>query len=165
MSDKDNQNIDEQPTLQDEVGNSELLNTNDLVDYKDKYARLLAEYSNFVKQKDAELSSMAKFANKNLLSKLLDIVDAIEAGLMQESVTEETKGILNILNIKVLQIMAMEGVLEIEFNSGDAFDPEKCEVIQTIEEKDFSGKIIQVLRKGYTLSDRVLRTAKVIVGK
>lgn len=137
----------------------------DLVDYKDKYIRLLAEYTNFANQKDAELKSMAQFSNKNLLIKILDIVDDIEAGLVQESVSEETKSILEILKIKVLQILAMEGVLEIELSSGDSFDSEKCEVVQAIEDQKNSGKIVQVLRKGYTLSDRILRTAKVIVGK
>lgn len=135
------------------------------IDYKDKFTRLLAEYSNFAKQKEAELQSTAKFANKNLLLKIIDILDDIESGLMQESVSEETKGILNILKIKVLQILAMDGVLEIELKPGDNFDPANSEVVNTIEDPKNSGKLIQILRKGYTISDRILRTAKVIVGK
>lgn len=156
-------------SIEEESLNNEIVDSAETatpeIDYKDKYTRLLAEYTNFVKQKEAEMSSMAKFANKSLLTKILDIVDDIEAGLLQESLNEETKSILNILKIKTLQILAMEGVLEIELNSGDSFDSEKCEVIQTVEDEKNSGKIVQVLRKGYTLSDRILRTAKVVVGK
>lgn len=137
----------------------------DLVDYKDKYTRILAEYSNYVKQKEIELQSAIRFANRNLLLKVIDVLDDIEAGLAQESVTEETKNILNILKIKILQILAIEGVSEIELAVGDDFDSQKAEVINVVEDKQNSGKIIQILRKGYTLSDKILRTAKVVVGK
>lgn len=135
------------------------------IDYKDKYVRLLSEYTNFAKQKETELSSMAKFANKSLLLKIIDILDDIEISLIQESASEETKSILNILKIKLSQILTFEGVLEIEIKIGDSFNPENCEVVTAIEDKENSGKLIQILRKGYTISDRVLRTAKVIVGK
>jgi len=137
----------------------------DQVDYMDKYTRLLAEYSNYAKQKEIELQSIAKFANKNLLLKVIDILDDIETGLLQEGVSEETKNILNILKIKILQMLAYEGVLEIELTEGDNFDSQKAEVVTVVEDEHKSGKIIQILRKGYTLSDKVLRTAKVVVGK
>lgn len=155
--------IDEREEI--EESGEELESKNEEIDYKDKFTRLLAEYSNFAKQKEAELQSTAKFANKNLLLKIIDILDDIETGLIQEQVSEETKGILNILKIKILQILAMEGVLEIELKEGDDFDPSKCEVVTTVEDKGKSGKLIQILRRGYTISDKVLRTAKVIVGK
>jgi molecular chaperone GrpE len=135
------------------------------IDYKDKYTRLLAEYSNFAKQKEAELQATAKFANKNLITKILDILDDIESATNQEQVSDETKSLLNIVNIKLQQLLAYEGVIEIEIKEGDNYDAEKCEVVTVIEDQKNAGKIIQILRKGYTISDRILRTAKVIVGK
>lgn len=135
------------------------------IDFEEKYLRLLAEYANFAKQKEIELQNVAKFANKNILIKVLDILDDIDSGLNQEMVSEETRNILNILKIKIQQILAYEGVFEIELKSGDKYDPEKCEVVDTVENNEMSGKIVKVLRKGYLISDRVLRTAKVIVGK
>lgn len=138
---------------------------NQEIDYKDKYVRLLAEYTNFAKQKEIEMQNTAKFGNKNILLKILDILDDIDSGLKQEMVSEETKNILNILKIKIQQLLAYEGVLEMEIKVGDVFNPENCEVVNTVEDKEMSGKIIEVLRNGYTISDNVLRTAKVVVGK
>lgn len=135
------------------------------IDYKDKYVRLLAEYTNFAKQKEIEMQNTAKFGNKNILLKVLDILDDIDSGLKQEMVSEETKNILNILKIKIQQLLAYEGVLEMEIKVGDVFNPGNCEVVNTVEDKEMSGKIIEILRKGYTISDNVLRTAKVVVGK
>jgi molecular chaperone GrpE len=169
MKGKENKKLNENNDhdKNDDVQKSEINETPvaEQVDYKDKYIRLLAEYTNFANQKEAEISAMAKFANKNLITKILDIIDDIEAGLNQEQVNEETKSILKILKIKIMQILAMESVLEIELSPGDPFDPEKCEAVKITEDKNFSGKIVQVLRKGYTISDKVLRTAKVIAGK
>lgn len=135
------------------------------IDYKDKYVRLLAEYTNFAKQKEIEMQNTAKFGNKNILLKVLDILDDIDSGLKQEMVSEETKNILKILKIKIQQLLAYEGVLEMEIKVGDVFNPGNCEVVNTVEDKEMSGKIIEILRKGYTISDNVLRTAKVVVGK
>ncbi len=88
---KNDENVEEEVI---EVKNPE-------IDYKDKYTRLLAEYSNFAKQKEVEMASMAKFANKGLISKILDILDDIEAGLIQSETSEETKSILSILKSKL----------------------------------------------------------------
>ncbi|BDQ05014.1 MAG: protein GrpE [Candidatus Dojkabacteria bacterium] len=135
------------------------------VDYKDKYLRLLAEYSNFVKQKEAEIQNVVKFANRNLLLKVLDVLDDIEMGLKQSMISEDTRNILNILKVKLEQLLALEGVCEIELKVGDKYDANKCEVVNSVDNQAMSGKIIEILRKGYTISDRILRTAKVVVGK
>jgi molecular chaperone GrpE len=138
---------------------------NNEIDYKDKYVRLLAEFSNFSRQKEDEIKSIVKFANKNILLKIIDVIDDIDAGLQESNTTEETKSILNMVKTKLSQILLFEGVEEIKINKGDDFDATNSEVIQTIDDKENSGKIVEVLRKGYIMSDKVLRTAKVIVGK
>ncbi len=140
-------------------------NEDNQVDYKDKYLRLLAEYSNFVKQKEAEIQNVVKFANRNLLLKVLDVLDDIEMGLKQSMISEDTKNILSILKVKLEQLLALEGVCEIELKVGDDYDANKCEVVNTVNQEGMSGKIVEILRKGYTMFDRILRTAKVVVGK
>lgn len=150
---------------QQEHKNTKTEEKRDEVDYKDKYVRLLAEYTNSLKQKDEELKSMAQFGNRNLLLKVLDIVDDIETGLMQDNLHEETKGILQLLQSKVTHLLTLEGVKEIEVQQGDAYDSSKAEVITMIEDEANKGKISQIVRKGYMMGDRVLRTAKVIIGK
>ncbi len=148
--------------------NNEVVNSNNedkKVDYKDKYLRLLAEYSNFVKQKEVEIQNVVKFANRNLLLKVIDVLDDIEIGLKQSVISEDTKNILSILKVKLEQLLTLEGVREIELKVGDEYDANKCEVVNTIDQDGMSGKIVEILRKGYMISDHILRTAKVVVGK
>lgn len=135
------------------------------IDYEDKYKRLLAEYSNFAKQKEAEVASTIAFANKNLISRILDILDDIDAGINQETTPEDTKNILEILKSKLEHTLTLENVEEIKLNPGDVYSAEDCEVVQAVDDPENSGKILQVLRKGYKISGKILRTAKVIVGK
>jgi molecular chaperone GrpE len=135
------------------------------IDYKDRYMRLLAEYTNAMKQKEEELKSMAKFGNRNLLIKVLDVVDDIEIGLTQENLNEETKGILQILQAKVQHLLSLEGVAEMEISAGANYDSSHHEVLGTVPHEEHKGKIAHIARKGYVMGDRVLRTAKVLVGK
>lgn len=145
--------------------NSENKAQEQAIDYKEKYTRLLAEYSNAMRQKEVELKSMAQFGNKNLLLKVLDIVDDVEMGLAQENISDETKGILEILHTKLLHVLTIEGVVVINLEEGSAYDAETCEVISTFDDAENKGKIVAIARKGYKLKDRVLRTAKVVVAK
>jgi molecular chaperone GrpE len=64
-----------------------------------------------------------------------------------------------------LHILTLEGVTELSLESGSDFDSNTAEVLTTIEDEANKGKVSHVVRKGYTIGERVLRTAKVIVGK
>jgi len=152
-------------TLVEETNTQETTLQDENNDFKAKYLRLLAEFSNYQRQKEEELKSMAKFGNKNLLLKILDILDDIEIGLVQENITDETKVILEILQSKMMHLLSLEGVTQIELKAGDEYDSNTCEVITTIDDESNKNKISQVIRKGYNFSERVLRTAKVVVGK
>lgn len=169
---KDNQNNEEQNNIemnevpeQDAETQEQQNIESEEIDYKEKYLRLLSEHARTIKQKDEELKSMAQYGNKSLLNKVIDIVDDIESGLNQESVSEETKTILQMLHQKVMHILTIEGVTEIPVKSGDEYSAEKCEVLTMIEDPQNKGRIAHIARKGYMIGERVLRTAKVVVGK
>ncbi len=156
IEEADNAKLEKEEDEEKKEGNDE---------YKEKYVRLLAEYTNAMRQKDAEIQTMAKFGNRNLLIKVIDIADDIEIGLAQENLSSETKGVLELLQSKVDHLLSMEGVSAIDFKPGDVYDPNKCEVITMIDDDNNKGKIAVVVRKGYSLGDRILRTSKVVVGK
>lgn len=161
----DDKRQDEQENIEEVIKEENTSNSVSEPDFKDKYTRLLAEFTNYQKQKEQEVRSMAAFGNSKLLTKILDIVDDIEMGLSQDTVSEETKSILNLLKEKLSHLLNFEGVKEIDLKPGDSFDANQSEAIHAVEDEKNSGKIIQVARKGYMLADRVLRTAKVVVGK
>ncbi|MCX8034757.1 MAG: nucleotide exchange factor GrpE [Candidatus Dojkabacteria bacterium] len=138
-----------------------------LEDYKDKYIRLQAEFANFARQKEQEVLSATKFAKNNILLRVLEVIDDIEAYLAQENINEEVKNILNILLAKLNLLITLEGVTVVEINPGDDFDYTIAEVVDTTPSQDDSqkGKVAYVIKKCYKIYDKVLRTAKIIVFK
>jgi molecular chaperone GrpE len=171
----DKKHVDEQEVETKEIENSTEIDSSAQaavkeekpaeIDYKDKYIRLLSEFTQYQKQKEEEVKSMAVYGNKSLLLKMIDLLDDMESGLMQEGLGEETKSLLEMLKSKFENTMQIEGVKEIPVKVGDSYNPQTCEVLSAVEDDQNKGKVIHIARKGYLLSDRVLRTAKVIVGK
>lgn len=135
--------------------------------YKDKYARLLAEYVNYVRIKEEEIKKSFKSANKSIILKLLDVLDALDMALEQESISE-AKEILEIVHGKIKQILEYEGVVQIGVEEGNEFNPNFSEVVATVEvdSAEENGKVIKVVSKGYKFADgEIVRMARVVVGK
>lgn len=120
-----------------------------------KLARALADYANLEKRFEKESSHVIKFANASLLGEILSVKDNLE----RASKTIKDNGIKMVLE-QLETILKDQGVREIETTN---FDPSlmECEDV-VVGEKD---KVIEVLAKGYTLHDSLLRRARVTVGK
>lgn len=119
--------------------------------------RTLADYQNLEKRVILEKSEWIKFANKNLLLKLLPGLDSLM--LAQKHTQDE--GITLSIN-QLLNSFKEEGVKKIDA-LGEDFDPRFMEVVTTIDGQE--GKVVEELKAGYTLYDMVLRPAQVVVGK
>lgn len=120
-----------------------------------KLARALADYANLERRFAADSSSVIKFATSSLLTKLLDIRDHLEMA----SATIQDQSLKMILS-SLDKVIADEGATLVDTNG--LFDPLTMECQDLVPgEKD---QVIQVIRPGYRLHDRVLRTARVTVG-
>ena len=107
-------------------------------------------------------------ANKELLADLLPVIDDFERAInSNEDVTDvdTIKEGFNLLHNKFDGIMTSKGVKAIEAQ-GEVFDTELHEAITQIPapSEDLKGKVIDVVEKGYTLGDKVIRYAKVVIG-
>lgn len=118
-------------------------------------ARALADYANLERRFSEQSTSVIKFATANLLAKLLDIRDH----LAMASVQIKDQSLTMILG-SLDKLLVEEGVVEVKTEG--LYDPTSMECQELGEgEKD---KVIKVVRPGYRLHDRVLRTARVVVG-
>ena len=118
-------------------------------------ARALADYANLERRYSDQSSAVVKFATSNLITKLLDIRDH----LAMASVQLKDQSITMILG-SFDKLLIDEGVVEVKTDG--SYDPSSMECQEMGEgEKD---KVIKVIRAGYRLHDRVLRTARVVVG-
>lgn len=140
-----------------------------VAEYKDKYLRLSAEFDNYRRRTLKEKMDLTKFAGEDLLKSLLPIVDDFERGLKnieQASDIEAVKEGVFLIYGKFTNFLNQKGLKEIEaLNSEFNTDFHEAITKVPVEDKEKSGKIIDVVQKGYTLEDRVVRYAKVVVGE
>jgi len=136
---------------------------------KDKYLRLFAEFENFKKRNMRERLDLLKTAGQDTVRKILPVLDDFDrAKLSAEDESSEEQlsdGVLMVYN-KLYSVMANMGVQPME-TTGETFDPELHEAITEIPAptEDMKGKIIDTVEKGYHLNDKIIRFAKVVVGK
>jgi molecular chaperone GrpE len=128
-----------------------------LADTEGRYKRALADYQNLQRRTYEQKSEWIKSANKELLLKILPVLDTLM--LAGKHITD--KG-LSISIDQFIKILEQEGLQRIK-TVGEEFNPHTMEAIATKEGE--SGKVIEEVRVGFMLYGSVLRTAQVIVGK
>ncbi|MDP3726690.1 MAG: nucleotide exchange factor GrpE [bacterium] len=131
--------------------------TKEIEELDNKYKRALADYQNLEKRVREERANWIKTANKELLLRILPVLDTLILA-NQHAPNEGLK-----LSIQqFLSALKTEGVEKIEV-IGKQFDPITMECIATIEGEE--GKVLEEIRFGYKLYDIILRVAQVKVGK
>ncbi len=143
--------------------------TNELNEAKDKHLRLYAEFENFKKRTVKEKLELMRNAAQDTISKLLPVMDDFDrAKLSAEDEGSEEKfseGVTLVYN-KLHSTLSNMGVTAME-STGEVFDPELHEAVTEIAVPDESmkGKIVDTVLTGYYLNDKIIRHAKVVVGK
>ena len=135
---------------------------------KDLAQRAQAELSNFRKRTDDDRISMQRQSNSRLLVKMLPVVDELELAINHADGKKPSKSWVEgvkLIQRKVSALLETEGVTKIDA-VGTPFNPVEHEAVGTEEDKKFaSGQIIQVVRSGYRLHDRVIQAAQVVVAR
>jgi molecular chaperone GrpE len=131
---------------------------------EDKLLRLAADFDNYKKRSAKENDMLREQAVAQTMLKMLPIVDDFEMAVthMEHVKDKEFKHGIELIYAKLLDLLKREGVEEMKALE-EMFDPYGHEAIRY--EKGPEGKIIEVVQKGYTIRGKVLRYAKVIVGK
>ena len=124
---------------------------------ENNWKRALADYRNLEKRVREEKEEVIKFTNAMLLARFLGILDGME--MMQEHVKDTG---LRLLVNEFKKILEQEEVLEIN-PLGEKFDPNKMEAVEMVAGEE--NAVLVVLQKGYLFKDKILRPAKVKVGK
>ncbi len=140
----------------------------EIADWKDKYTRLYAEFDNFRKRTEKEKMQNFDFGARDVIEKLLPVVDNFERALLTVEKEDEddafTKGVQGIYK----QIQKMFEDLDVKAikAEGEKFDPNLHNAVMTDTESDVEeDTITQDLQKGYTYKDQVVRHSMVKVRK
>jgi molecular chaperone GrpE len=137
--------------------------------YQDTLLRTLADYENFRKRKDKEISEFRSFAHANLLLELLPVLDNFERAFSYiKKSSNENNNLLKGLEIayrQLLEVLSKFGLKEFSCIN-QLYDPKLAEVIGCIEKCDVpENTVVEEINKGYYYRDRILRPARVIVAK
>ena len=136
---------------------------------RDAHLRLVAEYDNYRKRTLKEKSELIRSGGEKVLGDLLPVVDDLDIALQnldKATDLEALKEGMHLIHTKFLDYLMRQGVRPIE-TTGQDFDDELHEAIATFPAPDEAqkGKVIDCVKKGYTLHDKVLRHASVVVGQ
>ncbi len=140
----------------------------EVAELNDKYLRLFAEFDNFKRRTQKERVELLQTAGKDVVVSLLPVLDDFERAIKATENTTEVapvrEGIV-LVQTKLKSILSQKGLKEIE-SINTEFNTDLHEAITQIPSPtdEQKGKVIDELEKGYTLNDKVVRFAKVVVG-
>lgn len=142
---------------------------NELEKEKDKFLRLFAEFENFKRRTGKERMEHFKTANQEVLHSLLPVLDDFDRALAEIGKSGDKdllKGV-ELIYSKLKETLKQKGLQLLEVKPGDTFDADLHDAITQVPapDKKLKGKIVDVVEKGYTLGDRIIRYPKVVTGK
>ena len=139
-------------------------------DYLTRLQYMQADFENLKKRFDRETESIKKYCNERIITDLLDVVDELELAVKVAKASEnQQKTLVDGVEMtlkKLRKVLEQEGVSPIECTQGSVFDP-RCQNAIAAEERDDAKEctVIEEIRKGYKLKDKVLRPSIVRVAQ
>ena len=137
---------------------------------QDKHIRLKAEFENFRKRKNKEISSLLQYDGEGVIKDILPIIDDIERMVNSaEKANKENENSLidgiNILKTKIERFLEAKNI-DVFGAEGEVLDPEIHDAMLTQkDEKKEDNTVLSVFEKGYRYHDKVIRHAKVVINK
>lgn len=160
-------NSQEEKTLSAE---SEIANLQKEVnELKDKYLRLVADFDNFRKRTAKERLELISVAAKDAIASMLPVLDDFERAEKQTQNAQDLDAVKEGISLvlgKLRNTLYAQGLKPME-SLGQEFNPEFHDAITEIQapSEDQKGKVLDEIQKGYYLNDKIIRHAKVVVGK
>lgn len=141
----------------------------ELSEMKDKHLRLFAEFDNYKKRTVREKLDLMRTAAQDTLTSLLPILDDFDRArkIAEDPATKEhfSEGV-ELVYQKLYSTLKNLGLKEMD-STGKDFDPEQYEAVTEIPAPtdDLKGKVVDTIEKGYFLHDKIIRHAKVVIGR
>lgn len=162
-SENDEKNADADNESNGDNGEQTSQKTEDEEDANTKFLRLMADFQNYRKRVDKEKSEIYARANENIMLGLLTVIDNFERAIEHESKDEKYAEGMQLIFKQLIDVLEASGLEEIKALDED-FDPNIHNAVMTCDSDEHeSGKVVEVLQKGYLLNGRLLRASMVKV--
>ena len=179
MSEELNNNAEQEALATDKINEDVMLENNlevqigslqkQVEEQKDKFLRLYADFDNYKKRTAKERSELILTAAKDIMTAMLPVSDDLDRAIKYMNESDDLTTIkegLNLVYAKFKNTLEQNGLKSIP-SIGEPFDVEKHEAITEIPapSDDMKGKVVDEVEKGYYLNGKLIRYAKVVVGK
>lgn len=139
-----------------------------LEEKEDRYLRLYAEFDNYKRRTQRERLEMMDTAGSKTMKSLLPVLDDFDRAAQLAEKDDATAEIWNngigLVHKKLLSALAAQGLKPMDSN-GKEYNSDLYEAVTEIPHPEMSGKVVDTIERGYTLNGRIIRHAKVVVGK
>ncbi len=154
----------EEETLEKQLSDANV----EIADLKDKNLRMMAEFDNFRRRTAKEKLDIQKNAGERIFIDMLSLIDDFERAEQAMRKTDDIDAVkqgVELIHKKFITFLQDNDVKEIA-TEGESFNTDLHDAITTLSAgEENKGKIIDCTQKGYTLGDKVIRFAKVVVGE
>lgn len=134
----------------------------------DRHLRLHAEFENFKRRSNREKLELMSTAGRKTMLALLPVLDDFDRAAKQAQSDPDTKKVwdsgVGLIAKKLFKALETQGLKRMT-STGEAFDADLHEAITEVPSPEMAGKIVDTVEDGYSLNDKIIRHAKVVVGK
>ena len=135
---------------------------------EDRYLRLYAEFENFKRRNRQERLGLIETAGAKTMNALLPVLDDFDRAAKQAEQDAATQQVwdsgVGLIVKKLQQALATQGLKPME-STGEAFNADLHEAVTEIPHPELKGRVVDTIERGYTLNGKIIRHAKVVVGK
>lgn len=176
MSEQEKENLEEEEvtteteeeaTEETEIKDPEKM-AEELEELNKRFLRVSADFENYKRRTVLEKEDLVKYSNSKIMGDLLPVLDAFQLALKNPGESEEAKNVIKgveMLYRQILQVLEHAGMEAIEA-VGKPFDPNLHEAIMQVDDDSVpEDTVVEDLRTGYTLNDRVIRPSMVKVSR
>lgn len=139
-----------------------------LTEKDERHLRLYAEFENFKKRSRREKLELMDTAGSRTMKALLPVLDDFDRAAKQADSDPDTKKVwdsgVGLIVKKLYTALEGQGLKKMQ-TDGEAFDADLHEAVTEIPHPELAGKVVDTIEAGYRLNDRIVRHAKVVVGK
>ncbi len=134
-------------------------------EYLSGWQRAKADFANSRKEEIARFEEFAKYANQDILKEFISVLDSFDLAVAALEKSGPVEKGVYMIRAQIEDLLKRRGLEQLDVKIGSEFDPNFAEAVAETESEKFPGKIVEIVEQGYKLYGKVIRPARVIVGK
>lgn len=134
-------------------------------EYLSGWQRAKADFINYKKDETARFEDFARYSSAEMLKEFITILDSFDLAITALEKNGPVEKGVYMIRAQIEDFLKKRGLERLEVDIGSEFDPRFSEAVAEVESEKFPGKVAEVVEPGYKLFEKVIRPARVIVGK